>query len=316
MKLVSAVVPNWNGREYIGRCLECVFGQTYWPMEVIVVDNGSTDGSAEIVEALRDVILVRSPRNRGFAWAMNRGIERSSGEYVLSLNSDVFLSENFVELLVGAAESASDVGSAVGRTLKQGTGELLHTGFYLRKRIGVKNVPDPESRCFVFGAGGAAVLYRREMLEDVKLAGEFFDESFFSFWEDVDLSWRAQLYGWRCIYVPEAVAHHVGSGSLGGRMRFLEKPPSFQRHIVKNRYLTLTKNISRGLFLRLLPYLVLAEVLSWAYLALRIPWRLPHLAAGVSDFLRELPSALRKRRIVQGRARVADDYMYRWFRGF
>lgn len=316
MKLVSVVVPNWNGRRYIRRCLECVFDQTYGPMEVIVVDNGSTDGSAEFVEALREVILIRSPRNRGFAWAMNRGIEASRGEYVLSLNNDVFLSENFVEILVEALESAPDVGSAVGRTLRHDTGELMHTGAYLKRRISLRNVPDPERRCFVFGAGGAAVLYRREMLEDVKLMGEFFDESFFSFWEDLDLSWRAQLYGWKCIYVPEAVAHHVGSASLGGRMRFLDKPPTFQRHIVKNRYLTLTKNLSPGLFLRLLPYLLTAEVLLWAYLALRIPWRLPQLVAGVADYIRKLPTALEKRRTIRRRKRTSDDYMYQWFKGF
>ena len=316
MELVSVVIPNWNGREYIRRCLECVLNQTYRPIEVIVVDNGSTDGSAELVGEYPDVVLIRSPRNRGFAWAMNRGIERSRGEYVLSLNNDVFLSEDFVELLVGAAESAPDIGSAVGRTLKHGTGELMHTGAYLRRRVSLTNVPDPERGGFVFGAGGAAVLYRREMLEDVKLVGEFFDESFFSFWEDLDLSWRAQLYGWRCVYVPEAVAYHVGSASLGGRMRFRDKPPYFQRHIVKNRYLTMTKNLSLGLILALLPCLVAAELASWGYMVLAMPRRLPWLVGGVVDYFAELPRALRRRKVVQARRRVSDSYMYRWFRGF
>lgn len=313
--MVSVVVPNWNGRRYIGLCLDRVLNQTYSPLEVIVVDNGSTDGSAEVAEAY-DVILIRSPENRGFAWAMNRGIEASRGDYVLSLNNDVFLRERFVEVLVDALESSPEVGSAVGRTLRHETGELMHTGAYLRRRISMRNVPEPGERCFVFGAGGAAVLYRRRMLEEVKLAGEFFDESFFSFWEDLDLSWRAQLYGWKCVYVPEAVAYHVGSASLGGRMRFVDKPPIFQRHIVRNRYLTLTKNLSWGLLARLLPYLLLAEVASWGYLTFRAPQRLPYLLAGLADFVRELPSALRKRRIIRERRRVGDRYMYQWFKGF
>jgi len=315
VRSVSVVIPNWNGGGYIGRCLDCVLGQTYRPMEVIVVDNGSTDGSDEVALGY-GVELIRSEYNRGFAWAMNRGIERSRGEYVLSLNNDVFPEEDFVELLVGALDAHPEAGSAVGRTLRPGTGELMHTGVLLRRRIGVRNVEEPERGGFVFGGGGAAVMYRREMLEDVKLDGEFFDESFFSFWEDLDLSWRAQLYGWRCVYVPEAVAYHVGSASLGGRMRFRDKPPYFQRHIVKNRYLTMTKNLSLGLILALLPCLVAAELASWGYMVLAMPRRLPWLVGGVVDYFAELPRALRRRKVVQARRRVSDSYMYRWFRGF
>jgi hypothetical protein len=217
---------------------------------------------------------------------------------------------------VEAIESRPDIGSIACKTLKYGTEEVLNVGRYLRRRISLvdsENVTEPE---FVFGAGGSSPLYRRDMVEDVRVVGAFFDDTYFLYWEDTDVAWRAQLFGWKCLYVPKVVAYHVGSASFGGKMRFVDKPPFIQRCTVKNRYMTIMKNVSIGLFVRLCPFLLLAEVLSWAYLTLRIPGRLPYLVGGVHDFLKELPLILRKRAVIQDKRRVSDAYMIQWFRGF
>ena len=317
MSLVSVIVPNWNGAACIGRCLECVLAQTYEPIETIVVDNGSEDGSPELVDGHAPrVRMIRSDRNRGFAWAQNRGIRASRGRYLLSLNSDLFLTPHFVETAVRYAAENPDVGTVAGKTLSCGTEEVFNVGVYLRKRVSMVNSPNTERPEFVFGASGSVALYTREMVEDVEIRGEFFDESYFAFGEDIDLAWRAQLFGWKTVYAPDALAYHIGSASVGGAIRLVDKPARFQRHALRNRYTTITKNASWGILLRLLPHLLLAETLTWPYLLLRIPGRVPYLLGAISEYLRSLPDTLAKRRIVQNRRRMDDRYIWRFFRGF
>ena len=317
MELVSVVIANWNGMEYVGTCLERVFRQTYSPIEVVVVDNGSTDGSSAFIKArYPQVFLIKNCENRGFAAGYNAAIKASRGTYVLALNTDVFVEKTFVSEAVKKLRLGERIGAVAPKILQHGTGHIQYVGVYLRKRISMVNSDNCDREELVFGTSGAAVLYRREMLEGIKLFGEYFDETYFSFGEDIDLSWRAQLYGWKAVYAPEAVAHHVGSGSLQGRVRLVDKPAFFQRHVLKNRYMTITKNCSLGIFLYLFPYLLLTEVLTWPYFLMRTPLKVPYLLLSIYDYFHMLPSTLMKRAVIHRNRKVDDRYIRQFFRGF
>jgi len=317
MAEVSVALANWNGMKHIGRCLESVFAQTRPPAEVVIVDNGSTDGSKEWVrERYPQIRLLENEENRGFAAGYNRAIAACETPYVLILNTDVFLAPDFVEQAIEGLEKSPDTGAVTGLIFQEGTGEWLNGGFFLKLQIRIAPSRNLEEEEEVFGCTCAAVLCRREMLEAVRLDGEYFDESYFSYGEDIDLAWRAQLGGWKARFQPGARAQHVGSGSLDGRLRFIEKPAFFQRHILKNRYLTILKNASPGILLYLLPSSLLTEPLVWLYLLVRRPMRLPYLLLAVVDVLSLLPAALHKRRRIRSGRRVSSAYIRRFLRGF
>ncbi len=317
MAPVSAALANWNGMQYIGRCLAALFAQTCPVPEVVVVDNGSTDGSREwIRQHYPRVKLIENPRNRGVAAGYNQAIAACANPYVLILNTDVFLAPDFVEQALKGFAWGADVAAVTGRVFQETTRELLNGGFFLRRQLRLRPSENLENEEEVFGATGAVVLFRGQALEDLKVEGEYFDESYFSYGEDIDLAWRAQLYGWRVRYQPSALARHVGSGSLDGRLRFADKPAFFQRHVLKNRYLTLIKNASPGVLLYLLPSLALTELLLWPYLFLRFPLKAPYLGLALADVARLLPTALRRRRHIQERRRVGSAHIRRFFRGF
>lgn len=317
MILVSVVMANWNGLPHLQRCLDAVFAQTYPETEVILVDNGSTDGSREFIRSgFPRVSLFENRVNLGFDIAYNQAIRASRGSLVLTMNTDVFLDRDFVRNAVERMVDLAEVGTVAGKVYRDGSRDLMNAGVFLRKRLSLVNSQNVDREEFVFGATGAVALHRRAMLDDVQVLGECFDESYFAYQEDIDLAWRAQLRGWKCLYVPGAEAWHVGSASVDGRIRLIDKPPFFQRHVLKNRYMTLTKNCSLGIFLSLLPSLLLTEALTWPYFLLRRPLRVPYLALAVVDYLRLLPLTLRKRRLIQAGRKVSDDYIRGFFRGF
>lgn len=302
---VDVALANWNGMRYLARCLDAVLAQTVLPAAVVVVDNGSTDGSRELVrQAYPGVILLENDRNLGFAAGYNQAIAAGRESAVLLLNTDVFLAPDFIERTLRTLEQNADTGSVTGRIYQEGTGQWLNGGFFLRPQVRIAHSPNLTVEEEVFGCTGAVMLCRRAMLDAVRLNDGYFDETYFSYGEDIDLAWRAQLAGWRARYQPEARAWHVGSGSLEERLRFIDKPPAFQRHLLKNRYLTLVKDLSPGLALRLLPGFLLAEPFVWAYLLVRRPRRFPYLLLALWDAARLLPDALAKRRRIQARTRV------------
>ena len=309
-------IANWNGIAYIGRCLDALFAQTHPPAEVVVVDNGSTDGSRELIrERYPGVRLIERPVNEGVCRGYNLAVQHTRSPYVLILNTDVFLDRDFLCRSLEAIHTAPDIGSVAARVHEADSDRIAYVGLYLRRRISLVNSRNVSKAEFVFAGSGSVLLCRRAMLEDIRLFGEYFDESFFAYWEDTDLAWRAQLRGWRCLYAPPAVVHHIGSASLGGRVRVVDKPPLFQRHSLKNRYLVLMKNASPGILLALFPWLLLAEASIWTYLLVRIPHRFPLFVQVLCDIVRLAPQTLRKRRCIQRTRRVRDREILKFFRG-
>ena len=312
---VAVALANWNGAKYIERCLHGIFAQTCPPREVVVVDNGSVDGSAEWIAAhYPGVRLERNPTNEGFAAGYNQAIAACSQPYVLILNTDVFLAPDFIEQALAELVAHPEAGAVTGRVYQQATDEWLNSGFYLRPQLRTEHSANLDVAEAVFGCSGALILFRRAMLDDIRVAGQYFDEIYFSYGEDIDLAWRAQLLGWQARYAPAAQAHHVGSGSSAENMRFVDKAAFLQRHLLKNRYLTLVKNATVGLWPRLLPGFLLAEPLIWLYLLARLPWRLPYLLLALVDACRYLPRALRWRRDIMGRRRTESASLRHYLR--
>ena len=214
--MISAIVVNYNGAGYLAACLESLCTQTYPDLEVIVVDNASTDGSDRIpVEFEACVHLIRSTENLGYGGGINAGIAEASGDMILALNNDLVLDRECIGHLTRAMGADPHTGMCAPKMLLP-DGRLNSTGICIsrsgaawNRNFGCENTEPDEHAEDVLGPCGGAALYRRAMLEDV---GSF-DESFFMYMEDVDLAVRARLAGWRCRYVPEAVVVHANGAT-------------------------------------------------------------------------------------------------------
>ncbi len=218
--LASVVVLNWNGRHFLADCLTSLRQQTLRDYEVIVVDNGSTDGSRTYVqETFPEMRVIALPENRGFSAGNNVGIRAARGRYIALLNNDTRAEARWLEEMVSALESHPQAGFCAGKMLSWERPTILDTAgdvFYPWGIAGKRGAGRPDgaaysSPAYVFGACAGAALYRRAMLDDVGLL----DEDFFTYDEDVDLSFRAQLRGYRCLYVPTAMVYHHGRGATG-----------------------------------------------------------------------------------------------------
>lgn len=243
MARVAVVIPNWNGARLLEGCLSSLRRQTFRSFETIVVDGGSEDGSAELVRAsFPEARLLELGENRGFAAAANAGIRASSSELVALLNNDTEQDPGWLEALVRAADAHPEAGMFASKLLDfrdrrylDGAGDAIRlSGLPYRLGHGERDRGQFDRPAYVFGACGAAALYRRRMLDEIGL----FDEDFGSYCEDADLSFRAQLAGHRCLYVPEAVVYHVGSASTGGK-----RSATATRLGTRNSLLLLAKNL-------------------------------------------------------------------------
>lgn len=310
---VSVVIASYNNRPIIGDCIASALGQSHPAVEVILVDNASTDGTPEFVrESFPEVRVIRNETNELFCGAQNRGIRASSGEYVLALNSDAVLEPRFVEEALKPMETNPDVGSVTGRILRSGGGVIDTTGLFLgrdrrpvERGYGELDYGQYMEPGRVFGAGGAAPLYRRAMLDDVAAGGEYFDETYGAFYEDLDLAWRAAARGWMACYAPSAVAYHMrgATARTGTGPRFLKGnafamlPDGLKSRLVVNRYLTIAKNDTLAGLLVNLPFILLYDIRIWLYLLFFSPGAIP----GVFRGLRALGAAWSRRSFTHGR---------------
>jgi GT2 family glycosyltransferase len=295
--------------------------QEYANREIIVIDNASTDGTTDILEQFEDRCqVVYNQENIGFAAAQNQAIGLSGGDWILTLNPDVLLLHGFLQELVNAGKFDPEIGTVCGKLLTMSAHfeippkpKVDSTGIYFTPMLrhldrGSQEVDNGHYLRYeyVFGATAAAALYRRTMIEDIALDGEFFDSDFFVYREDADVAWRAQLMGWKCLYVPYARGYHVRK-VLPGNRRAL--PPEINMHSVKNRFLMRLKNIHGDLYWRnwlsiaARDITVVACCLLWEHTSLKAFWFLA----------RNWKRVLAKRRLIQARRRVDDEYMASWF---
>lgn len=318
---VSVTLVTFESARDLPRCLDALAAQTVPAGEVIVVDNASSDGSADL--AARHGVVSRVERNvanLGFAAGQNQAIRSATGSWVLVLNPDVFLEPGFLAALAPETERPRPLGTLCGKLLRaatdgsarvpptlDSTGIVFERSFrHLDRGSEEADRGQFENAEPVFGATGAAACYRREMIEDVSVEGEFFDEAFFAYREDADVAWRAQLLGWDCLYVPTAVGYHVRRVLPKNRRRVAAE---LNRHAVKNRFLMRIKNVDRAVLLRC-GLRGLARDLVVAGGCLATEWSsLP----AFGDVARLWPRAWRHRRIIQDRRRREPAAVARWF---
>lgn len=312
---VSIGIVTWNSANDIAACIVSVRALTHQPVELLVVDNASTDGTRDL---LADITAPHErcflDHNVGFSAAHNLAIHHTTGEYYLTLNPDVRLTPGFVTTLIDAMESVDRVGSATGKLLRATREPTIDsTGIYmisaqrhLDRGAGEPDRGQYDYRQLVFGASGAAGFYRRAMLEDVAVDGEIFDEAFFAYREDADLAWRAQLLGWRCVYEPAARATHVRRVTPARRRQL---PASINRLSVRNRFLLRIKNQLPSQAIRYALPTLWRDAQVIVYAVLREPSSLPALV----DVVRLLRPTLRKRRSIMRRRRASVEELNRWF---
>lgn len=306
----SVVIVNWNGALFLERCLGALMAQTVKPYEIILVDNASSDGSLEIARRFPSVRLMSLDRNTGFAIGNNLAIEAASkeSEWIALINPDAFAEPSWLEALLLMTESnsgfdvfGSKLVNAADPMILDGAGDAYHlSGLVWRMGHGSPVPILAENEREVFSPCAAAALYRRSAL--CEIGG--FDEDYFCYVEDVDLGFRLRLAGYRCLYVPHSVVHHVGSGTTGG-----QHSDFAIYHGHRNLVWTFIKNMPGILFWLLLPLHVSLNAASIIWFTLRgqgqVIWRAKR------DALLGLPKMWCKRQTVQNRKVASVSEIWR-----
>lgn len=321
--LVSIVILNWNGGTEVIAGVEHVLRQTYENLELIVVDNGSTDGSREVIEKrFPQLHIIENKRNLGFATGMNQGIEATSGKYVLLLNQDAWIREDYIANATKLVQKnpSSPIGMVAGQIYKlideQKTMQQLAQGFLLRKGFRLALDPNFTTEHWTWSPSWCSPFLAKEMLDEIKaVSGHYFDDRYFVYGEDIDITFRAHLLGWKCLFSPTLVTWHSLSSATEGRVRVWEKPPAIRIHALRNRYLSIIKDIPASLLLWLLPSLLLVEVGSWLFFALRSPSTILYLLRAYTEVICWLPQTLRLRRRIQAHRKVEGNYFKQFFVG-
>jgi GT2 family glycosyltransferase len=304
-KKVSIVVVNWNGKRFLKDCLDSLLAQTYANREIIFVDNGSADDSVRYVrEHFPVVAVVALTGNAGFTGGNAAGLKVARGEFISLVNNDTKVHERWLDNLVQPMLTDESVGICASKILFATNGTVNSAGDGITTAaVGFNFGLNQKAAQFnslhrLFGACGAAVLYRRRMLDEIG----FLDEDFFLYDEDTDQSFRAQLAGWKCVFVPTALVHHK-SNATSVRLSDIHV-----YYHARNLEFVWIKNMPAGLMLRFAPQKLIQEIGSFCYLCLRHGKWNAYLRAK-RDALRMLPLMWEKRKYIQSRRRVSNSYL-------
>ena len=306
-RLFTVVIPNWNGRRFLKTCLDSLRAQTYPAIEVIIADNGSSDGSQRYVKAnYPEAVLIELGANQGFTGACNIGMEAARGCFIALLNNDTEVEPNWVAEIVNAFDEHAEVGMIASKMLLfdqrgriHATGDFFTTDGRAGNR-GVWEKDEGQYDCadYVFAACGGSSAYRKSMLDQIGLL----DNDYFFLLEDIDLAWRAQLAGYKALYVPSAVVYHRLSATGGGVMA------SF--YDGRNAIWLVVKNLPAALWRKYAGQILMRQAgLAWQALK---AWRGAEARArlrGMAAGLLTIRGALRKRRRIQAAKTVTDDYV-------
>jgi GT2 family glycosyltransferase len=339
-KKISIVIIHYNTAHYLKTCFDGILKQSYKNIEIIFIDNNSPDkeGLQYVQKEFTEhpqVKIVPNDDNLGYAKAANQGIRMAiegedKADYVVITNPDIIYSPSYFEKAIHRIEKDPKVAAITGKVYKydfdrnQPTNIIDTVGLfaYKNRRIiddgqGLIDEGQFNEECEVFGVSGACPMYRREALEDVKVLGEYLDEDFFMYKEDVDISWRFLLYGWKSLFYPKAIAFH-GRGT-GIYRRFFNrdvlknrhKLSKFQKHYsFKNQHLMQVKNELPLSFLAHSPSILLRKIATIFYISIREPY----LWKSYLEYLKQTPRILKKRKHIMKKRRVSSRDMNKWFK--
>lgn len=310
--LVSIIIINWNGKHFLEKCFSSLYAQKYRNFEVIFVDNASHDGSVEWVKKkYPKTKIVVNDRNLGFAEANNIGYEVSKGEYVLFLNNDTEVTTQFLVELVNVLESDLRVAGAQSRILLMDDPKrldsvgafLTSSGFLYHYGIAKPDSLRYRKQINLYSAKGACMMFKREVLEKVKVDGEIFDNRYFAYFEETDLCHRVWLAGYKIVFASKSVIYH----KMGGTSARMDNV-FIQYHSFKNRINSYLKNLSLAEFLKILPtHLFLCEVFA-IYALITLKLRLFFvIQKAILWNLINLKTSWQKRQYIQKKIRLVSD---------
>lgn len=348
--MVSISLLLYKPGVYLKPCLESIFRQSFRDFELLVIDNDSSDGTAqkaeEILKSQGTEInwrLIVNEKNSGFAAGQNQGIWESKGEFILLLNQDAVLDEDFLKNIIEVFEKDRKIGAVQGKLLRLKVGEekfektdlIDNAGLkiFKNRRIIARGQGEKDTGQFdrmeeIFGADGAAPIYRRTALEETKICvdsrigsasvprSEYFDEDFFMYKEDVDLAWRLRLFGWKAFLEPKALAWHSRTAGESAAKNYLgiwqerrkinKKAKFFS---FRNQRWMQIKNEISSLFLKHIFWWLPKEILSWVYILFFESYTL----SSIKDLFVQLPKFRQKRKMIMARKKINAKEMEKWF---
>ncbi|AFH59679.1 glycosyltransferase family 2 protein [Paenibacillus caseinilyticus] len=317
MKKVNVHIVTYNSQDDIAECLMAVLEQTYPVHQIIVIDNQSQDNTVQVLHGLQDrgITVVANQENNGFAGGHNQAIRMADPEvdYYLVLNPDVKLHPDYVVSLVRAMEKDPAIGSATGMlvftehpTVIDSTGLRINKARRAFDRGQGEAADRWNQKDEVFGVSGAAAFYSSRMVRDISVDGEFYDEDFFAYKEDVDVAWRSLVLGWKALYVPEAKGFHRRGWKKGTRGAI---PLRIRRYSYINRYKMMLKNDRLLEVLKQCIPLLMYELPSLLYFLVKEP----QVLGAWKSVWSKWSQIRRKRAFIQSRRKSEWKEIYRYF---
>ena len=261
---VTIIIPNYNGKHFLKACLKSLVLQTYQDFHTIVVDNGSTDGSEAYINTHFPMVSVLPlDKNHGFSRAVNEGIKRATSPYVILLNNDTVVDKRFVAEMVYAIEQSPLLFSVSSKMIQMNQPDTMDNGGNLYTLFGWSihygeglNPTALYQPAPIFAACAGAAIYRRSIFEEIG----YFDESFFAYLEDMDIGFRAKIFGYNNSFCPTAIVHHIGSGTTGSKYNAFKV-----RLSARNNLWLIYKNMPVLQFVFNLPFLSFGFVTKFCY---------------------------------------------------
>ena len=304
--MISIILLNWNGKHHLDECLASILSQAFNNCEILLVDNNSCDGSQQYIKAnYSHIKLISLDQNIGFSAGNNIGIHAAKGDYIILLNNDTVVEPGWLDCLYKCMTSDPTIGFCASKMVSYYDRDLLDTtgdGFSISgaafKQGHMENKNKYNKDEYVFGACAGAAMYKREMLETIGLL----DEDFFLLYEDADLSFRAQLAGYKCKYAADAVVYHKVRSSIG---MLSDTHVFYGQRNVEYAYF---KNMPAGLIPRTLWRHLLYNILAFGYFTLKVKGLI--FLKAKWDFLKNFRKVLAKRKRVQSLKVVDDKYIW------
>lgn len=312
MKKVSIIIINWNGVNYLKDCLPSIAKQDYKNVELILIDNASSDNSVGYVKKhFPNTKIVINDKNYGFAEANNIGFKEVTGEYVLFLNNDTVVTKDFLSVLVKEINTDEKIGGIQSKILLMDKPDhydsigayLTNTGILYHYGVSKKVAKNYEKKIDIFSAKGACMLFKKKVLDNILVNGELYDKRYFAYFEETDMCHRVWLAGYKIIYTPDSLIYHkMGGTSTRFNNSFV------QYHSFKNRMSSYIKNLNMLHLIQIMPvHLVVCEVYACIYLFKGNIQMFMAVQKAIGWNVSQLSETLKRRKFINEKIRRVKD---------